>query len=513
MRSQFWTVALAAVVASAMAACDGGSSPRPVPTATLTSSETDIGEPIPPGHDVTLTWSSTHATSCTASGGWSGSLGPSGIQVVRLGVTSTYSISCSGRGGVATASVTVRVWYPPHVSITADRTSVLPNTAVLLTWSAPDAKTCRGVGGLSGTLPTSGSQTSAPLTETTTFAIECSNPWGLAANSTVVTVAMPKFTVIELPMDSAIDLNDAGDVLGQVHTGDGQTSPPYVSAVVWIQGANREVLGCKDLTGNCDRSYFPAAMNSNPTVIGSFERSGSVERSPFVWQVGGDGLFEYAYEPISLTGINDAGQMIGRYDTPMQPESAFVTSSDGTRTRINLGDLGGYGSHASAINNAGRIAGDSPAGLDRISHVFLWVNGAMTDLGTLDGASSHAADINMADEIVGFAETPSGTRAFRYGDSTFTDLGSFGGAFSTAAAINDAGRIVGGSTLAGEEPQAQRAFLYVNDRMYDLNDCIEPLPDTLVFAGKINNRGQILAHGQCDPGDCRAYLLTPVTPP
>jgi probable HAF family extracellular repeat protein len=254
-------------------------------------------------------------------------------------------------------------------------------------------------------------------------------------------------------------------------------------------------------------------MNSNPTVIGSFERSGSVERSPFVWQVGGDGLFEYAYEPISLTGINDAGQMIGRYDTPMQPESAFVTSSDGTRTRINLGDLGGYGSHASAINNAGRIAGDSPAGPDRISHVFLWVNGAMTDLGTLDGASSHAADINMADEIVGFAETPSGTRAFRYGDSTFTDLGSFGGAFSTAAAINDAGRIVGGSTLAGEEPQAQRAFLYVNYRMYDLNDCIEPLPDTLAFAGKINNRGQILAHGQCDPGDCRAYLLTPVTPP
>ena len=218
--------------------------------------------------------------------------------------------------------------------------------------------------GLPGTLPTSGSQTSAPLTETTTFAIECSNPWGRAADATVVTVL--KFTVTELPMDSAIDLNDAGFVLGQVRTADGQTGASFVSAVVWIQGANREVLGCKDLTGNCDRSYFPAAMNSNPTVIGSFERSGSVERSPFVWQVGGDRLFEYAYEPISLTGINDAGQMIGRYDTPMQPESAFVTSSDGTHTRISLGDLGGYGSHASAINNAGRIAGDSPTGPDRI---------------------------------------------------------------------------------------------------------------------------------------------------
>jgi probable HAF family extracellular repeat protein len=316
-------------------------------------------------------------------------------------------------------------------------------------------------------------------------------------------------------MDSAIDLNDAGFVLGQVRTADGQTGASFVSAVVWIQGANREVLGCKDLTTNCDRSYFPAAMNSNPTVIGSFERSGSVERSAFFWQVGGDRLFEYAYEPISLTGINDAGQMIGRYDTPMQPESAFVTSSDGTHTRISLGDLGGYGSHASAINNAGRIAGNSRTRADGISHVFLWVDGTMKDLGTLDGASSYTADINMADEIVGTAliDAPVYSRAFRYADSKFTDLGSFGGAFSAAAGINDAGQIVGGSTLAGEEPQAQRAFLYLNGTMYDLNDLIEPLPDTLVFAGKINNRGQILAHGQCDPGDCRTYLLTPVSPP
>lgn len=513
IRSQFGSIAITAVVALAMAACDGGSSSPPAPTVTLTSSETDIGEPIPPGHDVTLTWSSTHADSCTASDAWSGPLRPTGSQRVVLGVTSTYSISCSGRGGAATASVTVRVWYPPYVSITADRASVLPNTAVLLTWSAPDAKTCRGVAGLSGTLPTSGSQTSAPLTETTTFAIECSNPWGLAANSTVVTVAMPKFTVIELPMDSAIDLNDEGDVLGQVHTGDGQTSPPYVSAVVWIAGANLEVLGCKDLTSNCSRNYSPAAMNSNRRVVGELVRRDSLERSAFVWQAGDDRVFEYAYEPIILTDINDAGQMIGRYDIPMQHESAFVTSSDGTR--VSLGDLGGYGSHASAINNAGHIAGNSRTGADGISHVFLWGDGTMKDLGTLDGASSYAAGINMADEIVGTAliDAPVYSRAFRYANSTFTDLGSFGGAFSAAAAINDAGQIVGGSTLAGEEPQAQRAFLYLNGTMYDLNDLIESLPDTLAFAGRINNRGQILAQGQCDLGDCRYYLLTPVSPP
>ena len=205
----------------------------------------------------------------------------------------------------------------------------------------------------------------------------------------------------------------------------------------------------------------------------------------------------------------------------MQPESAFVTSSDGTHTRISLGDLGGYGGDAvksSAINNAGRIAGDSPTRYNRISHVFLWVNGAMTDLGTLDGASSYAADINLADEIVGFAETPSGTRAFRYGDSTLTDLGSFGGAFSTkAAAINDAGQIVGGSTLAGEDPQAQRAFLYLGGTMYDLNDLVEPIPDTLRWfsPGKSTIAARSLLMGSVDPGRTLSpYVLTsPVSPP
>ena len=134
----------------------------------------------------------------------------------------------------------------------------------------------------------------------------------------------------------------------------------------------------------------------------------------------------------------------------------------------------------------------------------------------MDGASSDAQDINLADEIVGSAETPAGTRAFRYENSRFTDLGSLGGTSNGATAINDVGQIVGWSTLVGADPQAQRAFLYVNGRMYDLNDLVEPLPTPLTEARRINNRGQIIANA-CPPagtnGNCRAYLLTPVSPP
>jgi len=73
---------------------------------------------------------------------------------------------------------------------------------------------------------------------------------------------------------------------------------------------------------------------------------------------------------------------------------------------------------------------------------------------------------------------------------------------------------VGWSTYGGSDPQQQRAFLYVYDTMYDLNDLIEPLPMPLSFAMKINNRGQILAMACVPPtnDDCRYYLLTPVSP-
>ena len=69
---------------------------------------------------------------------------------------------------------------------------------------------------------------------------------------------------------------------------------------------------------------------------------------------------------------------------------------------------------------------------------------------------------------------------------------------------------------AGADPQAQRAFWYVGGAMHDLNGLAAPLPAPLSEARKINDRGQIIANACAPPGyysDCRAYLLTPVSPP
>ena len=514
MRSKFFSLAVAVVVALAMAACDGGSSsPRPpAPTVTLTSSATDAGIPGPP---VTLSWSSTYATSCTASDAWSGSLALSGSQSVVVPQTSAYTITCRGRGGVATASVTVRAWSPPRAFIAADPSEVSPTETVLLTWSSQNATVCHGFLGPPGALPeipTSGSQVTAPLTRTTRFQVICGNPvMGAGIAEVVVKVKLPRFTAVAVPLPYVVDLNDTGDVLGGTDS---------FSTVVWIPSAGFEVLGCDGPASDCSASYHPKAMNSNRTVIGRIQRWASAEQlsvSAFAWRVGDDRVAEYADEPMTLIDINDAGQMIGKYNVSGQSEwqwSSFVMSPDGTR--VSLGGFGGNGSFASAINNAGHVTGYSWLVPVQEYHVFLWADGAMKDLGTLEGGSSSGWDINMADDIVGTVinNTSAGRRAFRYAHSKFTDLGSLGGASSAATSINDAGQIVGWSTYGGSDPQQQRAFLYVYDTMYDLNDLIEPLPMPLSFAMKINNRGQVLAMACVPPtyDDCRYYLLTPVSP-
>ncbi len=58
---------------------------------------------------VTLSWSSTDATSCSASGAWSGTKGTSGSEAVTVSQAgaNTYSLSCSNSSGSASSSVSV----------------------------------------------------------------------------------------------------------------------------------------------------------------------------------------------------------------------------------------------------------------------------------------------------------------------------------------------------------------------------------------------------------------------
>jgi hypothetical protein len=78
---------------------------NPAPTVTLSASPASLS----PGQSSALTWSSTNATSCTASGGWTGLKTATGQESVTPASTATYTLSCSGDGGTSSASTTVTI--------------------------------------------------------------------------------------------------------------------------------------------------------------------------------------------------------------------------------------------------------------------------------------------------------------------------------------------------------------------------------------------------------------------
>jgi hypothetical protein len=101
------------------------------PTLTFTASPTSL---VGSGSS-NLTWSATNASSCTASGSWSGTKNTSGSQTVSLSQTSTYTLMCTGAGGSVTRTASVSVSTPP--TPTSTPTSTPPtSTSTKLVWGA-----------------------------------------------------------------------------------------------------------------------------------------------------------------------------------------------------------------------------------------------------------------------------------------------------------------------------------------------------------------------------------------
>lgn len=163
----------------------------PAPTVTLSANPTTVNS----GGSTQLTWSSTNATSCTASGGWTGTKATSGNQTIsNLTSTTTFSLQCHRRNRVsAVRSVTVTVNAaptPPTATLSANPTVVNSGGSTQLSWSSTNATSCTAAGGWSGSKPTSGNETIGNLAATTTFSLICSGAGGASpAQNVTVTVA------------------------------------------------------------------------------------------------------------------------------------------------------------------------------------------------------------------------------------------------------------------------------------------------------------------------------------
>jgi hypothetical protein len=144
------------------------------------------------GEASTLTWSTTNATSCSASDAWSGSVAVDGSSSTGA-ITSaqTYTLTCQGAGGTTAETRTIYLTSEvPEITLTANPMSVQAGGYSTLTWSATNSDGCHSYGPWHASEPTQGTATTNGLTATSTFILACANASGAKSSAKVtVTVA------------------------------------------------------------------------------------------------------------------------------------------------------------------------------------------------------------------------------------------------------------------------------------------------------------------------------------
>lgn len=150
---------------------------------------------VSPGESVTLAWTSSDSTACTADGNWSGTRPSQGREILGpLSAGQSYSLACVGPGGAGSDFVSIDVRIPPPApvavtsSIQASPAWLARGAATTLSWSSKGATQCVASGAWSGARPVVGTATVTPTTIDSTFVLSCSGAGGNAVSSIQVSL-------------------------------------------------------------------------------------------------------------------------------------------------------------------------------------------------------------------------------------------------------------------------------------------------------------------------------------
>jgi len=187
-------------------------SPPPTVDLQINNSQGPLSQTAPGGY--TLSWTSTNASSCSASGNWSGAQSVSGSQGysnIAAG-TYTYTLTCTNPTGSASDSVTAYVFAPPSVDVKANYLdgplSLFEPASYTVTWSSANASSCQAEGNLTGSTPLqgafglNGSQTYNNILQGTyNYTVRCFNPVGAQVVDTVQVRINPLPPTVDLRVE------------------------------------------------------------------------------------------------------------------------------------------------------------------------------------------------------------------------------------------------------------------------------------------------------------------------
>ena len=187
-----------------------------------------------------LSWTSSGASGCEASGGWSGIRATSGTESTGvLQATQGFGLRCVGNGGEAFAEVTVTVIDPPvpTLNLAASPDTIALGGTSVLSWSTADVTNCAAEGDWAGALTLSGSRTAGPLFEPSTFGVRCQGPGGEVYSDVSVNVVAnesPTVTLVQPANGSSFTAGDA--VIFEANASD---TDGTVSVVQFFDGATK----------------------------------------------------------------------------------------------------------------------------------------------------------------------------------------------------------------------------------------------------------------------------------
>lgn len=296
----------------------------------------------------------------------------------------------------------------------------------------------------------------------------------------------------------AVGVNDAGWVIGNCALPSRAETDPWG----WIWRS--EDWSAIPLPPGCTCGGV-TAINNGGQVVGSGVGPGAPPREAplprsFLWEGGRTRELWDAEASIRASDINEHGQVTGWSAIPSKRRRAAHLWD--TQRLLDLGTLpGARTAYAAALNNNGWVVGNSD------DHPFLWRNGAMEPLPALPGfLNGFPGAVNDDGVIVGHCsrevpgpagETPPmpqlETRLCLWDRDTVVELGSLGGELGHLDAVNEAGQAVG---YAQNSTAEDRAVLWEDGALHDLNHRVEAPGWTLTHARDINNHGWIVGVGR-----------------